>query len=209
MTGKTMTEKKRFFLMRHAKPQLPGDGRIYYGQTDYPLGEEGTADAEKTGAALSGIRFDCLYTSDMTRALQTAKYTAPYLEPHIVPALREISLGKWEGKGYDEVRSEFREIYELRGVKFAETAPLGGESFMELQKRTVPAFEKIMSQHESGNILIVAHAAVIWSITAHYLALDLNDMFFFPQNYCGIHIAEEFSGRLRLCRYNWSPELRF
>lgn len=205
-----MTAKKRFFLMRHARPQLPGDGRVYYGQTDYPLSREGIAEAERTGAALSGsIKFDCLYTSDMTRALQTAELAAPYLEPHIVPELREISLGKWEGKGYDEVRSEFREIYEARGVKFAETAPPEGESFLELQKRTVPAFEDIMSRHESGSILIVAHAAVIWSITAHFFSLDLNEMFFFPQDYCGIHVAEEYSGRLRLCRYNWSPTLRF
>lgn len=205
-----MDSKTRFFLTRHAKPELPGGGGIYYGQTDYPLSKEGLADAKALGAYFSGsIKFDCLYTSDMTRALQTADLAAPYLKPHTVPALREVNLGKWEGKSYDEVRSEFAEIYEARGVRFAETAPPGGESFAELQKRTVPAFKEIMSEHEGGNILIVAHAAVVWSIMAHFFRLDLNDMLFFPQDYCGTHVTEEFSGRLRLCRYNWSPTLRF
>lgn len=204
-----MAEKKRIFLMRHARPELPGDGRIYYGQTDYPLCAAGAAAAKEVGSYLSGrIKFDYLYTSGMTRAVQTAALVAPYLEPVAERSLREINLGEWEGKGYDEVREEFKEIYEARGVKFAETAPPGGESFFELQGRTVPAFKKIISSRDSGNILIVAHGAAIWSIAAYYFGFDLNDMFFFPQDYCGIHVAEEACGRLKLCRYNWSPSLQ-
>ncbi len=206
---KVMAEKKRVYLMRHAKPELPMNGRVYYGQTDYPLSAHGIAAAEEVGEYLKGkITFDYLYASDMIRAQQTARLVAPYLPITTVPALREVNLGEWEGRGYDEVREQFREIYEARGVKFAEVAPPGGETFGELQRRTVPAFEEILSARRSGAILIVAHGAAIWSIMARCFGLDLNDMFFFSQDYCGIHVLEPANGRMRIYQYNWLPLLK-
>ena len=206
---KVMAEKRRVYLMRHAKPELPMNGRVYYGQTDYPLSAQGIAAAEEVGEYLKGkITFDYLYASDMIRAQQTARLVAPYLPITTVPALREVNLGEWEGRGYDEVREQFREIYEARGVKFAEVAPPGGETFGELQRRTVPAFEEILSARRSGAILIVAHGAAIWSILARCFGLDLNDMFFFSQDYCGIHVLEPANGRMRIYQYNWLPLLK-
>ena len=206
---KVMAEKRRVYLMRHAKPELPMNGRVYYGQTDYPLSAQGIAAAEEVGEYLKGkITFDYLYASDMIRAQQTARLVAPYLPITTVPALREVNLGEWEGRGYDEVREQFREIYEARGVKFAEVAPPGGETFGELQRRTVPAFEEILSARRSGAILIVAHGAAIWSIMARCFGLDLNDMFFFSQDYCGIHVLEPANGRMRIYQYNGLPLLK-
>lgn len=202
-----MAENKRIYLMRHARPELPFGGRVYYGRTDYPLSEEGREAASRVGAFLRGrIKFDALYTSGMKRAVETASLVVPEMEGTAVPELREIDLGEWDGRSYDEVRDQFREIYEKRGMKFASTAPPGGETFEELQRRAVPAFEKILAAHESGNILIVAHGGAIWSITARLFGLDLNDMFFFALDYCGINVVEPSCGRMRLVRYNWTPE---
>ena len=202
-----MAESKRIYLMRHAKPELPFGGRVYYGRTDFPLSAEGRAAAAKLGEHLRGrITFDALYTSGMKRAVETASLAVPGMTGTAVPELREVDLGDWDGRSYDEVREQFREIYERRGVEFARTAPPCGESFEEMQRRTVPAFEKIVSSHESGNILIVAHGGAIWSIVARLFGLDLNDMFFFPLDYCGIDVVEPSCGRWRLVRYNWTPE---
>ena len=201
-----MAESKRIYLMRHAKPELPFGGRVYYGRTDFPLSEEGRAAAAKLGEALRGkVTFDALYTSGMKRAVETASLVVPEMEGKTVPELREVDLGEWDGRSYDEVREQFIEIYEKRGTKFASTAPPGGETFEELQHRAVPAFEKILSAHAGGNILIVAHGGAIWSIVSHLFGLDLSDMFFFPLDYCGIDIIEPSCGRMRLVRYNWTP----
>ena len=201
-----MAENKRIYFMRHAKPELPFGGRVYYGRADFPLSAEGRAAAAELGGRLRGmITFDALYTSGMKRAVETASLAVPEMTGTAVPELREVDLGAWEGRSYDEVREQFREIYERRGVKFASTAPPCGESFEEMQRRTVPAFEKIAAAHESGNILIVAHGGAIWSIIAALFGLDLNDMFFFPLDYCGINVVEPSCGRWRLVKYNWTP----
>ena len=204
-----MPEARRIYLLRHAKPELPFGGRVYYGATDYPLSPEGEASAAALGEALKGkIVFDRVAASDMIRARETARLAVPGAEIETIPAFREICLGEWEGRSYDEVREQFKEIYEARGVNFAEVAPPGGESFKELQRRTMPAFESFAARNRTENLLIVGHGAAIWSILAGLMKLDLNEMFFYGLDHCGMHVVEECCGRWRVVRLNWAPALK-
>ena len=194
--------------MRHAKPLLPHGGKVYYGSTDCPLSDEGREQATAAALALAGLPQPArCYTSDMERARDTAKIIFPNAPITEVAGLREINLGEWEMKTYDEVKTQFAEIYEARGVRFDSTAPPGGETFREVQARAVPAFEKILRGSPAEDIFIVAHGAVIWTIMSHYFKFDLNDMFFFPQDHCGIHVIKESCDRKRLVKYNWTPKL--
>ena len=45
-----MSENRQIYLMRHARPELPFGGRVYYGQTDYPLSADGKTAAAALGA---------------------------------------------------------------------------------------------------------------------------------------------------------------
>ena len=96
----------------------PFGGRVYYGKTDFPLSAEGRAAAAALGGHLRGrIKFNALYTSGMTRAVETASLAVPGMAGTAVPELREVDLGDWDGRSYDEVRDQFREIYERRGAR--------------------------------------------------------------------------------------------
>jgi broad specificity phosphatase PhoE len=145
MQEKGVKQKKipeqKIYLVRHARPELPHGGGVYYGRTDYPLSQEGIESAKALGAALSGQKFDHIYTSPLARARHTARIIAPgrSKEMHVSKNLQEISLGEWEGKTYDEVRDQWNEIYEKRGLSFAVVSPPGGECFADVQKRAVPA----------------------------------------------------------------------
>lgn len=192
---------QQIFLVRHARPELPHGGRLYYGRTDYPLSEDGIECARRLGQALSAIEFDRLYCSDLERARHTAELIAPHKKNRIKadPSLREIFLGEWEGKSVDEVRE--------RGAAYDVVAPPGGESFIELQKRAVPAIAAILDQSPSGRILIVAHSALIWSVMCHYFAFDLKELFFYPFDFCGVHLLHNSHGYMRMIRYNWNPRV--
>jgi alpha-ribazole phosphatase len=202
-------ESQKIYFVRHAKPELPHGGKLFYGSTDYPLSSEGIKRAGELAEDLKGIRFDHIFSSDMQRALHTAELIVPHRKGEIaqVPALREIDLGEWEGRSFDEVREEWDEIYEARGKSFDSVAPPAGESFIELQARTVPAFEDILAKCPSGDILLVAHGGVIWTLMCHYFGLKLNDLFFFPMDYCGLHLICRTGGLMRLLRYNWNSRL--
>lgn len=202
-------KNQKIFLLRHARPELPHGGRLYYGHTDYPLSQSGAERAKLLRGELRGVKFSRIYSSDLERARHTAKLAVPDENTDIIftPELREIFLGEWEGKSFDEVRSVWDELYEKRGSDFAKVPPPGGESFTDLQKRAVPAFVKILNESPSGNILIVTHAAFIWSVMCHYFAFDLKDLFFYPLDFCGLHLLQNTQGHMRMIRYNWNPQL--
>ncbi len=200
-------ERQNIFLVRHGKPELPHGGKIYYGATDFPLSEDGIKSANLLSAALRDIDFDAVFSSTMSRARRTAEIISNGTEIKEINELCEINLGEWEGRGFDEVREQWKEIYEKRGASFDSVAPPGGESFIELQKRTVPAFEKILSECDAKNILIVSHGGVMWTLMCHYFNFKLNDMFFYLTDYCGIHLLQRENKLLRLKKYNWSPNI--
>jgi len=203
------TEIQKIFLVRHAKPELPHNGRLYYGHTDYPLSSEGVSRAKLLSKDLEGIEFGHIFSSSLLRARHTAELIVPERTSDIklINAFREINLGDWEGKTFDEVRETWNELYEARGNSFDSVAPPNGESFKDLQKRTVEAFENILCKYTAGNILIVSHGGVMWTLICHYFGLSLNDIFYYPTDFCGVHLIDRYDGRMKMIRYNWSSKL--
>ena len=191
--------------MRHAKPELPHNGKLYYGQTDYPLAKEGVESAAAFASELKDIKIDHVFSSNLTRAYHTAKIiTGDTIDIEKIDELSEINLGEWEGRSFDEVRATWNDLYEKRGSSFSLVAPPGGESFVDLQKRAVSAFDKILTRCQSGNILVVAHGGVIWTLMSHYFDFKLDNIFFYPMDYCGLHVLTRSNGIMRLTRYNWA-----
>ena len=203
------TEKQKIYLIRHAKPDLPHNGKLYYGSTDYQLSEEGILMARELSDVLKGLEVGAVFSSDLKRAVDTAEISLSgrLCDIKQVRGLREIHLGEWEGKSFDEVRSTWNELYEKRGTSFDSVGPPGGESFKDLQKRTVPAFEEILKNNPSGDILVFAHGGVIWTLMCNYFGFKLNDIFFYPMDFCGIHLIERDGDFMKLKKYNWSPNL--
>ena len=206
---KSGTKEQCIYLVRHARPELPFGGGVYYGRTDYPLSDSGAEDAAALGAALSRVKFDHIYSSPMKRARRTASLIVPgrSKEVRVSKDLQEISLGDWEGRTYDEVREQWNEIFEKRGQSFSTTAPPDGECFADVQKRAVPAFDRILKNSPTGNLLVVAHGGVIWTLMCRYFSFKLDDLFFYPMDYCGVHVIVRTDGMMRLIRYNWRPRI--
>jgi alpha-ribazole phosphatase len=63
----------------------------------------------------------------------------------------------------------------------------GGESFEQLQRRVMPAFDRIIDSTD-GNILIIAHAGVNRVIISRLIALPLRDIMKLPQPYGCVNI---------------------
>ena len=72
----------------------------------------------------------------------------------------------------------------------------GGETFAELQHRTVTALRKIVRDHEAGdkNIVIVTHGAVIRVILAEILEMPLSKIWTIKQYNTAINILRVDDG---------------
>ena len=88
----------RFCLVRHGETAWNAEGRLQ-GQIDIPLNAAGRAQAEATAARLAAHRFDALYSSDLSRALETAAPAATLLglQTRPTPSLRERQFGGFQG----------------------------------------------------------------------------------------------------------------
>ena len=132
------------------------------------------------------------FCSDLLRAKQTAEAVARYhdLNPVCIKELREIDLGLWDGRLRSEIKTKYPELYVARGQDIVNFRPPQGESFSDLQKRVIPAFEKLLETVE-GNLAIVAHAGVNRVILCQLQQLDLTELFTIRQDYAEIYVIRQ------------------
>ena len=101
----------------------------YIGRTDEPLSQSGRAQLVRSGSDKAQL----LFTSPMTRCIQTAELLFPGQQPHCIEEWREMDFGQFEGKNYEELKdvAEYQRWIDSNG-----TLPFpGGESRAEFVAR--------------------------------------------------------------------------
>ena len=168
-----MSETK-LILIRHGE-SLGNASRTLLGHTDLDLSELVYRQAECTAKALQNVKIDCIYSSDLKRAYNTAVPHARLrgMEVKGVKALRELYLGDWEGKSVEEVVVTYGNVYEKEWTERYGTFRMpNGESTQEAGVRFYNECVKIASMHKGGTMLVVAHAAVIRSFCAKVMEIS-------------------------------------
>lgn len=152
----------QFCLVRHGQTNWNLEGR-YQGQSDVHLNENGRAQAKSLAKELKGQTFAAIYSSDLTRAQETAEYIANGLglPVQIEPRLREINQGEWEGVLVEDIKARYAEIWSQRTVDPASVRPPGGETVGEVAERVYIALDDIARLFPTGRVLIVSHGLSI------------------------------------------------
>ena len=84
----------KLFLVRHGQTVTNATG-CWTGWYDAPLTEQGREDAIRARGFLSDLSFDKVYSSDLSRARDTALLALPGCTPEQTPLLREINVGSY------------------------------------------------------------------------------------------------------------------
>ena len=100
-----MTE---ILLARHGETDW-NSGRRVQGHTDIPLNAAGVEQARALAEQLAGEPLTAVFSSDLSRALDTARAVAAVhgLEVTVDPRLREKNFGTWEGLTDVEIAERF------------------------------------------------------------------------------------------------------
>ncbi len=158
------------YIVRHGETDWNREG-IYQGQTDTSLNEKGRDDAKKLAAALSKIRFSCIYSSDLKRARETAEIINESLNLPVFYTrnLREMDFGRWTGISVFDMEKIDPDLFRRWQDNPWDISPPGGETFRELTERVVDTIEEISNKHRDENILVVSHggpikALILWLI---------------------------------------------
>jgi broad specificity phosphatase PhoE len=167
-----MTENKtptRLLFVRHGQ-DLDNSRGLINGRRDTPLSEVGRTQAVRVAEQLRPEGINCVYSSPLQRATQTASIIAERLgvaEIDVESDLIERDYGVLTGRSPDDIPELANKIIVLNDFRYVIDSP-GVESYTDLWSRAGNALRKIQSRQGDKGILIVAHNEVLKMMRANF-----------------------------------------
>jgi len=185
-------------LWRHGQTTWNLEHR-FQGQTDIPLDETGVAQAEQAARRLATLRPDAIYSSDLTRAQQTAAPLARLtgLPVSLDKDLRERFGGDWEGLADAEIRERYP-------AERATWNPPNGESSQAVADRVAAVLARVADSLGEGQLaVVVGHGAALRLGMERILGIfaEATPILGGLTN-CAWSVLEQRGGRWRLQEYN-------
>ena len=161
------------YLLRHAQSVANTKG-ILAGQDDsVELSKTGFNQAKSLTSYLSAVKFSKVYSSPLTRCLQTI---TPFMEKNpkidfqVDNRVIEMNYGKWSGQKLATL-SKSSKWKQVQNNPAGFTFPQG-ESFKSMRKRVDLALDDLKSM--KGPILVVTHGDIIKMAITSSLGLPIN-----------------------------------
>lgn len=161
-------------LVRHGENDWVKKKRLAGWIPGVHLNENGRIQAQNAADRLASLPIKAVYSSPVTRCVETA---VPIAQPHQLhitelPEIGEVRYGKWEGKKIKKLAKKPAwnavQHYPSR-FQFPQ-----GEALREVQFRAIQVLESLSARHEKEMIVVVSHADVIKLVLAHYLGTHID-----------------------------------
>lgn len=139
-----------------------------------PLDEVGFDQVRRAAQTLVGLQPTHIVSSDLSRALDTARALARLaeLEVQVDPDLRETFAGQWQGLTKTELMERFASDYSAWGGD-SNVRPGGGETRLEVAQRVMRAINGALTSVPDGGTLVVAsHGGALRAGLGRLLALE-------------------------------------
>jgi broad specificity phosphatase PhoE len=195
--------KTRIYLIRHGEV-VGAETRRFIGHLDAPLSPRGERQCEAQAKALGTIPLDAIFTSDLERARRSAEIiAAPHgLKPCVIPLLREMAMGRWEGLTAAEIEAREPRAFADWMARIGEFPFPDGESVPDLVARAWPAFQALAATYVGRAIAIVAHGGTNRALLCRALDVPLGRILAFGQDYGACSMLAHGEGRWTLERLN-------
>jgi len=193
--------RTRIYLVRHG--QVVGhEEKRYNGQGDVPLTPQGQAQFGMLQMRISGKPIKAVYSSDLSRCLEGARtLAAPFgLEPRARADLRELHIGDWEGRTWNELQAAYPQQWQARLEDIVNYRVPGGESLRDLAERLRPAIQEIVAAHPGEEVVVVGHGGVNRVILLDAIGAPLERLFNIDQDYGCLNTIDYFTDGIQVVR---------
>ncbi len=157
-------------VVRHGETNWNKEERSQGQEADQDLNETGVQQAKDLAKSLKGKKYDGIITSDLTRAVSTAKILSEELDLPILAQweeLRERATGEWSGRLVSEILKEFPSVdASFMSTTFHYATPKGGESLTEFLRRIDKAYERFLREMPGKKLLVVCHGGTFRALGA-------------------------------------------
>lgn len=180
------------FMIRHGETE-GNVKKLFYSQIDMPLTEKGKQQALAIRPVLEKYTFDRVYSSDLSRAIETAKLVLPGCDPILSPELRECQMGYIDGCTHAE-------IIEKYGLLNDHYEQFGGESPEDMCHRVRTFLDKVEAA-PCDMAAAVAHSGTMKAMIRVALGMDCQTSNLLSTN-CNIAVFRWEKGRWILAAWN-------
>ena len=178
--------KQDFYIFRHGQTDYNAEKRVQ-SFLDIPLNNTGIEQAQALSKNLTGVKFDCIYSSSLSRALETAKIVVGKKNIKIItnPGLRERNLGVLCGKimnltdePADTPVDLSKDTVDMPAALLfnGDYTPENGESDNDFIKRVCDTMIDIAKHTDAKTIGIATHGGVIGALVRHFTDLNFSGM---------------------------------
>jgi len=171
-------------LVRHGQSEW-NEKNLFTGWKDPNLTKKGIGEAIEAGKLLKAknMKFDLMYTSNLTRAQETGRLILEEMNLANITiqkdqSLNERNYGDLAGLNKDEARKKWGDEQVHIWRRSFDVPPPGGESLKNTAERVLPYFHKnIMPEVKKGlDILIAAHGNSLRALVMELENISSNEI---------------------------------
>jgi probable phosphoglycerate mutase len=161
-------------LVRHGENDWVKKHRLAGWISGVHLNENGRLQAQAAADRLAHLPIKAVYSSPVTRCMETAEYLTQPHKLQIIPLeeIGEVRYGDWEGKKIKNLAKN--PLWHIVQFFPSRLRFPGGEALREVQFRAIQSLEKLSVQHQKDMIIVTSHADVIKLVLAHYLGVHMD-----------------------------------
>src|SRR5687768_17900306 len=177
-------------LIRHGQSKGNAERR-FGGHTATPLSARGHRQAETTARTLKSESVTAIYSSDLARAIETARPLSKMTGLPIqgTEAFRERSVGVMEGLTFEDAAQQHPDEYAALLRRDFDHVLAGGESYRQLLDRARNKLDDVIESNRGGRIVVFSHTGTICILALHLMgALDSPELkpVWISSSNCGI-----------------------
>ncbi|UJR63069.1 histidine phosphatase family protein [Dickeya zeae] len=170
------------YLLRHGM-SIANEKKLVCGASDYPLSSRGIEQASKICKELGGVTFSRVYSSPLSRAVNTIANLRNIKTINIEEDIKELNTGDVSHITLSELWStdeRFRKPWLFPDLRYP-----GGETFREMVTRISGWYHRKSGDWlDNERVLIVGHEGTLRSIYLNLMGLNISNYPDFPIGNC-------------------------
>ena len=199
----------RIYLVRHGTTDWNKE-EIFRGRAECKLNETGKAEAKALALYFEEVPIEGVYSSPLSRAMETARPTAESKGREVVPdpAFTDLDFGAWQGLPLKEAQEKYPDLYRLWREQPGAVSFPRGENLAQVRNRTWEGLNRLAEENPKRTILIVTHRVVTKVLICAALRLDDSHFWQVKQDSTAINCFEYSRGIFNIAQINDTCHLK-
>jgi len=194
------------YFVRHGATEWNNQEKIQ-GTSDIKLSKQGISNTIKTANFLKSYSFKNIFTSNLSRAKQTAKIISK--ENNNIPVssfdyFNELDCGDWEGITLKNIKTKRAKEYNKLSTDPYFKIP-NGESFANVEERFKKGWPIILEKSNNQNFVFITHIVITRVFLFSFIGIPYKSLRRFKIDNSSVSIIQKDNNKCFINLWNYKP----